>query len=162
MGGEMKTRLITDRGQSIVETVILLPLMLILLAGGWWAFQNISLSDAAESAAHAHLLRAGRNLPLITSELSKTIHSTDNAVRLEGGNRSLVGGIPFFSNLSGATIASAGVSCQKEQIGAFIDLPDHNLRREAEAAVDCWGKDSRSGSSIKTTVLAVIGVSLIK
>jgi len=158
----MKTRLKTARGQSIVETIILLPLMLILLAGGWWAFQNISLSDAVESAAHTHLIRTGRNLPSITSELSKTIHSGENSVLLEGKNHSLVGKIPFFSGLSGNTFASAGVSCQKEQVGAFIDLPDHDLKREAEAAIDCWGKDSRSGSVIQTSVLALIGVGLIK
>ena len=158
----MKTRLKTTRGQSIVETLILLPLMLILLAGGWWAFQNISLSDAAESSAHANLIRTGRSLPSIASELSKTIHPGENSARLESKNHSLVGKIPFFSGLSGNTFASTSVSCPKEQVGAFIDLPDHSLRREAEAAVDCWGKDSRSGSSIKTAVLAIIGVSLIK
>jgi len=158
----MKTRLQTARGQSIVETVILLPLMLILLAGGWWAFQYTSLSNAAESAAHAHLLRTGRNLPSIASELSKTIHPEENSAQLEGKNHSLVGKIPFFSGLSGNTFASVSVSLQKEQVGAFIDLPDYNLSREAEAAVDCWGKDSRSGSVIQTTVWAAIGVGLIK
>ena len=146
----------------MVETIILLPLMLILLAGGWWAFQNLSLSDAAESAAHVHLLRTGRNLSPITSELSKTIHPGENTVRLNGENSSFFKGIPFFNNLLGNTVASADVSCQKEQVGAFIDLPDHNLGRKAEAAVDCWGKSSRSGSSIKNTISAVVAVGAIK
>ena len=158
----MKTRPKSTQGQSIVETIVLLPLLFILLAGGWWAFQNLSLSDAAESAAHAHLLRSGRNLPEITTQLSKTIHPDKDTVRMESGNRPLISAIPFFSGLSGNSFASVSVSCPKEQMGAFIDLPDHDLRREAEAALDCWGKDSRSGSAIKTTVLVAIGVSLIK
>ena len=156
----MKIRLKNNRGQSLVETVILLPLMLILLSGGWWAYQNISLSDAAESAAHAHLLRTGRGQAAITSELSKTIHPEDNTVRIESGNRSFFSLIPF-TGLSGNNVASASVSSQTVQAGAFIDMPDHNLRREAEAAVDCWGQNSRSGKVIKGAVIIAVAVGAI-
>ena len=150
-----------NRGQSLVETVILLPLMLILLSGGWWAYQNISLSDAAESAAHAHLLRTGRGQAPITSELSKTIHPEDNTVRIESGNRSFFGPITYFTGLSGNNVASASVSSQTVQAGAFIDLPDHNLRRDAEAAVDTWGQNSRTGKVIKGVVIIAVAVGAI-
>ena len=158
----MKTRQEAARGQSLVETAILLPLLLILLAGGWWAFQDLSLSGAVESAVHTHLLRSGRNLPSIAPELSKMIHPVDNTVRMASTNRSLVGAIPFFSGLSGNTAVSVGVSRQKEQIGGFIDMPDHDFRREAEAAVDCWGENSRSGSTIRSTVTTIVAVSALR
>jgi hypothetical protein len=44
----------------------------------------------------------------------------------------------------------------RETGGAFIDLPDHDIRREAEGAVDCWGKETKSGSIIRGTVNAIL------
>ena len=157
----MKMRLKNNSGQSLVETIILTPLIFILLAGGWWAYQNISLSDAAESAAHVHLLRVGRNIAPIASELSKTIHHGENTVKFESGNRRLFGLIPYFSGLSGNTVASAGVSCQTVQMGSFIDLPDHNLKREAEGAVDCWDKNTRTGKTVKKAIIGAIAFGIL-
>lgn len=152
----MRTRLAPSAGQSIVETVLLLPLLLILLAGGFWAFRNLSLAGASESAAHAHLLRTGRDHRSITSRLSPTIHPDGSTVRIRGGNDSLVASLPLFSGMSGNTVASAAVSCPKEQAGAFMDLPAHDVRRTAEGAVDCWGEDTRSGSRIRGTVTVIL------
>ncbi|MEW6720166.1 MAG: hypothetical protein AB1346_06940 [Thermodesulfobacteriota bacterium] len=58
--------------------------------------------------------------------------------------------------MSGRTVASAAVSVEREQVGGFIDLPFHVIRREAEGAVDCWGKGTKSGSTIRRTVQAVV------
>lgn len=143
-------------GQSILETVLLLPLLLILLAGGFWSFRNLSLSGASESAAHAHLLRTGRTLPSIGTLLSRTIHPEDDAVKLQGGNAPLSPGLPLFGGMEGNTLASATVACPKEQAGAFLDLPAHRVRREAEGAVDCWGKGTKSGSTLRGTVNAIL------
>jgi len=41
-------------------------------------------------------------------------------------------------------------------VGAFIDLPSHNVRREAEGAVDCWGKETGSGSTIRAAVGGIL------
>lgn len=92
----------------------------------------------------------------MADRLSRTIHKEENTVRLKGTQKPLAGKVPLFDGLSGNTFASAAVSCPKEQAGAFIDLPDHDARREAEGAVDCWGKNSRSGSTIRGTVLGII------
>ncbi len=145
-----------SEGQSVLETVLLLPLLLILLAGGYWSFRNLSLSGAAESAAHAHLLRTGRRLPSIEPSLARTIHHGDNTVRLHGRNGPVMSGLPLFGGMSGTTAAEAAVACRKERAGAFPGLPDHNLRRDAEGAVDCWGKGTRSGSVIRGTVNAIL------
>lgn len=143
-------------GQSILETILLLPVLLVLLAGGYWSYRQLSLSGSAESAAHAHLLRTGRNLPSIGSRLARTIHPADNAVRLHGGNDPLVAQLPLFRNMSGRTVASADVSCPKEAGEEFFDLPRHNAHRVAEGAVDCWGKGTRSGSTIRRTVRGIL------
>ena len=152
----MKSRRTSSCGQSLVETVLVLPLLLILLGGGYWLYRNLSLSSSAESAAHAQMLRAGRRLAGIEPRLSGTIHPGDNVVRIEAHNDPLIGEVPLFRGLAGRTIAAADVSLGKEPVGAFLDLPSHALRREAEGAVDCWGKETPSGSTVRRTVQGIL------
>ena len=143
-------------GQSLVEVVLLLPPLLILLGGGYWFYRNLSLLSSAESASHAQMLRAGRRLGGIEPRLSGTIHPGDNVTRIEAHNNPLIGEVPLFRGLAGRTIASADVSLGKEPVGAFLDLPSHSLRREAEGAVDCWGKETPSGSTVRRTVQGIL------
>ena len=144
------------RGQSLVEAVLLLPVLLILLGGAYWFYRDLSLSSAAESVAHAQMLRAGRRLAGIEPLLSRSILPGDDAARIEAHNDPLVGEVPLFRGLPGRTIASADVSLGKEPVGAFLDLPSHALRKEAEGAVDCWGKETPPGSTIRRTVQGIL------
>lgn len=152
----MKSHRTSPCGQSLIETALVLPLLLILLGGGYWFYRNLSLSSSAESAAHAQMLRAGRRLAGIEPRLSGTIHPGDNVVHIEAHNDPLIGEVPLFGGLAGRTIASANVSLEKEPVGAFLDLPSHALRREAEGTVDCWGKESPSGSTVRRTVQGIL------
>ena len=152
----MKGRRNPQGGQALVETVLLLPLLLILLGGGYWCFRDLSLSSSAESAAHAQMLRTGRRQAGIEPRLSGTIHPGDNVARLEGRNDPLVGEVPLFRGLAGRTIAAANVSLGREPVGVFLDLPSHALRREAEGVVDCWGKETPSGSTVRRTVQGIL------
>ena len=153
---EMKRGGPSSCGQSVVETALVLPLLLILLGGGYWFYRNLSLSASAESAAHAQMLRAGRGLAGIGPRLSGTIHPGDNVSRIEARNDPLIGEVPLFGGLTGRTTASANVSLGKEPVGAFLDLPSHALLREAEGAVDCWGKERPSGSAVRRTVKGIL------
>ncbi|HEX2720856.1 MAG TPA: TadE/TadG family type IV pilus assembly protein [Candidatus Deferrimicrobium sp.] len=148
----MKIRRTSPFGQSVVETVLILPLLLILLGGGYWFYRNLSLSSSAESAAHAQMLRAGRRLRGIEPRLSGTIHPGEDVARIEAHNDPLIGEVPLFRGLAGRTTASADVSLGKEPVGAFLDLPSHAFRRTSEGAVDCWGKGTPSGSTVRGTV----------
>ena len=152
----MKTRRNSPGGQSLVETVLGLPMLLILLGGGYWFFRDLSLSSSAESAVHAQMLRTGRRQAGIEPRLSGTIHPGDNVARLEGRNDPLVGEVPLFRGLAGRTIAAANVSLGREPVGVFLDLPSHALRREAEGVVDCWGKETPSGSTVRRTVQGIL------
>jgi len=143
-------------GQSLVESMLLLPLLLILLGGGYWFYRDLSLSSSAESAAHAQMLRTGRRLTGIEPRLSGSIHPEIDAVRIEGRNDPLVAEVPLFRGLAGGTIASAVVSVGIEPVGAFLDLQPHALRRESEGAVDCWGKETRSGDTVRRTVQGIL------
>jgi hypothetical protein len=152
----MKNLRTTPCGQSLIETAMVLPLLLILLGGGYWFYRDLSLSSSAESAAHAQMLRTGRRLAGIEPRLSGTIHPGDNVAHIEAHNDPLIGVVPLFSGLSGRTTASADVSLGNEPVGAFLDLPSHALRREAEGAVDCWGKETPSGSTVRRTVRGIL------
>jgi len=152
----MKSHRKSPCGQSLVETALVLPLLLILLGGGHWFYRNLSLSSSAESAAHAQMLRAGRRLEGIEPRLAGTIHPGDNVAHIEAHNDPLIGEVPLFGGLAGRTIASATVSLGKEPVGAFLDLPSHAFRREAEGAVDCWGKETSSGTTVRRTVQGIL------
>lgn len=152
----MKGDRTTPRGQALVETVLVLPLLLVLLGGGYWFYRYLSLSSSAESAAHAQMLRAGRRLAGIESRLSGTIHPGDNVARIEAHNDPLIGEVPLIRGMAGRTTASVNVSLGKEPVGALLDLPSHNLRREAEGAVDCWGKGTPSGATVRRTVQGIL------
>jgi hypothetical protein len=152
----MKSRRTSPSGQSLVETALVLPLLLILLGGGYWFYRNLSLSSSAESAAHAQMLRTGRRLAGIEPRLSGTIYPGDNVAHIEAHNDPLIGEVPLFRGLAGRTIASADVSLGKEPVGAFLDLPSHALRRKAGGAVDCWGKGTPSGSTVRRTVQGIL------
>jgi hypothetical protein len=152
----MRNRRESPGGQAIVETLLVVPLLLVLLGGGYWFYRDLSLSSSAESAAHAQMLRAGRRQTGIEHRLSETIHPGVAIARIEARNDPLIGEVPLFRGLAGRTIASANVSLGKEPVGAFLDLPSHALRREAEGAVDCWGKDTPSGGSIRRTVRGIL------
>jgi hypothetical protein len=102
------------------------------------------------------MLRTGRRLAGIEPRLSGTIHPGDNVAHIEAHNDPLIGVVPLFSGLSGRTTASADVSLGNEPVGAFLDLPSHALRREAEGAVDCWGKETPSGSTVRRTVRGIL------
>jgi hypothetical protein len=152
----MKQHRTSPAGQSLVETVLVFPLLLILLGGGYWVYRHLSLSSASGSAAHTHMLRAGRRLPGIESRLSGTIHPGDNVARIGARTDPLIGEVPMFRGLAGRTTASADVSLGNEPVGAFLDLPPHAFRREAEGAVDCWGKETPSGLTVRRTVQGIL------
>ena len=143
-------------GQALVETVLVLPLLLILLGGAYWIYRDLSLSSSAESVAHAQMLRAGRRLAGIEPRFSGSIHPGNDIARIDAHNDPLIGEVPLFRGLAGRTIASVNVSLGKEPVGAFLDLPSHALRREAEGAVDCWGKETPSGSTVRRTVHGIL------
>ena len=114
----MKRRRNSPGGQALVETALALPLLLILLGGGYWFYRDLSLSSSAESAAHSQMLRAGRRRAGIEPLLSGTIHPGDNVARIEAHNDPLVGEVPLFRSLAGRTVASADVDRKSTRLNS--------------------------------------------
>ena len=145
-----------SRGQSLVETALALPLLLALLAGGYWVCTHLFLAGAAESAAHAQLLRSGRGQPDIARALADTVRAGGNGVNVSGRNAPLQGSIPPFSMLAGRTFSSVDFSRPREGVGAFLDLPPHRRNASREATVDCWGGNTSSGKKVRRVVQGVV------
>lgn len=140
-------------GQSLVETAIVLPLLLSLLALGYWGFRRLSHAGSAMSAAQVQLLRAGRGQQDMANVLAGSVCPRGEGVTVSARNGSLSRGIPPFTGLSGRTISSVDVSRPPEKIaGGFIEPPRHDFRIRREGAVDCWGVGSRSGRNVRDTV----------
>lgn len=139
-------------GQSLVETAIVLPLLLLLLAVGYWGFRQLSLEAAATSAAQAHLLRAGRAQADISASLAASILPNGKGVAVSAHDTSLARRVPPFSGLVGRTVSSIDVSRRSDAIGGFLELPRHEFRASQEGAVDCWRSGSRSGRNVRRVV----------
>ena len=149
-------RLRGSGGQSLVETAIVLPLLLVLLAAGYWGFRRLSLEGAATSAAQAHLLRAGRMQTDISTALAASVLPGGESVTVSARGTPLAQRVPFFSGLAGRTVSSVDVSRQSDAIGGFLELPHHEFRANREGAVDCWWRGSRSGKDVRRFVRATL------
>lgn len=145
-----------SRGQSLLETALALPLVLALLAGGYWVCTELFLSGAAESAAHAKLLRSGRGQHGIDSPLAETVLPGGTGVDVSGENRSLAGGFPLFPGLSGRTAASVGYTLHRDDVGAYLDIPSHRGTIAREATVDCWSGTSPSGKKVRRVIQGIL------
>jgi hypothetical protein len=140
----------------LLETALALPLLLALLAGGYWVCADLFLSGAAESAAHAHLLRSGRGQPGIEGPLAATVLPRGEGVEWSGGNRPLAGGYPLFPGLSGRTAASLRYTLHRGDVGGYSDLPPHRGSRGREATVDCWGGNTPSGKKVRRFIQGIL------
>ena len=149
-------RLRDSGGQSLVETAIVLPLLLVLLGGGYWGFRRLSLEGAATSAAQAQLLRAGRMQPDISTALSASVLQRGEGVTVSARGTPAAQRVPPFSGLAGRTVSSVDVSRRNDAIGGFLELPRHEFRASREGAVDCWGSGSRSGRDVRRVVRSVV------
>ena len=140
-------------GQSLVETAIVLPLLLSLLALGHWGYRRLSHESAAMSAAQVQFLRTGRGQKDAAKVLSGAVCPRGEGVTVSARNEPLSGGVPPFTGLSGRTVSSVEVSRPPERIaGGTIEPPRHEFRIRREGAVDCWGTGSRSGRNVRRTV----------
>ena len=155
-------RLQGSGGQSLVETAIVLPLLLVLLAGGYWVFRRLSLEGASTSAAQAQLLRAGRMQNDISTNLAASVVPGGKGVTVSARGTPLAQNIPLFSGLSGRTVSSVDVSRKIESVGGYLKLPPHEFHAGREGTVDCWGGGSRSGRGVRRVVRTVVATGALR
>lgn len=136
-------------GQGVVEVVLILPVLLLLLAGSYVCCRATFLLSAAESSAQTETIRTGRRLAGIEQKMSDDILPYDRSVtiRSESTDKSRLLPAPFPS-LAGRTKGFAEIRKGWEEIGRVSDFPTLQAARISEASVDCWEKPSGSGRKI--------------
>src|SRR4030042_6812802 len=146
--GKMTNR--QGSGQSLLEVAIGLTLLLILLLGAYASTRPAILTPRSESVAFAEALRAGRNLPGIEQELSRSILPEGKEVDIRSGRGKQSRLLPSpFPLLAGKTTATAEVRHAWREIETPRWLPPAKILRTAELHADCWGKTTSSGKSIQ-------------
>lgn len=151
-------------GQGLVEIALILPVLLLLLAGGYVCCRGSFLLSAAESAAQTEAIRAGRRLPGIEGKISGDILPYDHkrvTLRFENAEKSRLLPAPFPS-LAGRTKGFAEIRKEWEEIGGISGFPALQAARISEASVDCWEKRSGSGRKIRQVVEGYVATGIFR
>ncbi len=152
-----------ESGQSLLEVAIGLPLLLILLLGAYASTRTAILKSRSESVAFAEALRAGRNLPGIEQELSRSILPEGKEVDIRSGRGKQSRLLPApFPLLAGKTTATAEVRHAWREIENPRWLPPAKILRTAELHADCWGKTTSSGKSIQRWIQGYVLLGVIR
>lgn len=152
-----------EKGQTLVEMALALPILLILLLGAYASTRTAFLKSRAESAAFAEALRVGRNLRGIEEELSRSISPEGKTVTIrsgrEGRSRLLP---PPFPLLAGKTASTVEAQKNWEEIEGAQWLPPVRISQKAELHVNCWGQNSSSGKSIRRYIRGLVVLGAIR
>ena len=152
-----------NKGQALLEIVLLIPVLLVLLLGAYASTRTPILKSRAESAAFTETLRVGRNYRGIERELSMSILPEEEAVDIHSvrnrGGRLLPAPFP---SLAGSTTASVGVRKGWNEIGAPRWMPTVRILQQTESNVDCWGKNTSSGKRVRQWVQGSVLLGVIR
>jgi hypothetical protein len=142
-----------NNGQGLVEAALVLPVLLLLLAGGYVCCRAAFLHSAAESAAQTEALRVGRRLASLKHRISEDILPSESSVvvRSESAGKGRLLPAPFPS-LAGRTRGIVEVRKGWEEAGRGADFPDIAIVRSSEASIDCWDQRSGSGKKIRLVI----------
>jgi TadE-like protein len=151
-----------NRGQALLETVLTIPILLILLLGTYAAARTSFLKSRAESAAFTQTLRAGRSYRGIERELSTSMLPEEATVEILSGKNRDHRLLPApFPSLAGSTKAAVEVRKRWNEIGAPRWMPTVKIIRQAESNVDCWGKETSSGERVRRWVKGMVLLGVI-
>lgn len=144
-------------GQAILEAALVLPLLLILLAGIYVACRSASLRSAAESAAFAQLLREGRRQPSIREKITGSLLPGGRGALLHTERKRTVPMIPsFLPSPEGRTRCAAQLRKEWKEAGQIASWPSLEIAQTVEASVDCWEKRTPSGRKTLNAVRSYV------
>jgi hypothetical protein len=149
-------------GQGLVEVALVLPVMLLLLAGCYVCCRATFLHSAAESAAQTEAIRAGRQLPGIEGKMTGGILPQGHGVIIRPESSGNAGklSIPVRS-LAGRTKGIVEIREEREGIGGFPYFPPLQVSRLSETSVDCWEKKSGSGKKIRYFISGYVATGIL-
>lgn len=152
-----------DSGQAILELALAVPILLIVLLGAYASVRTAFLKSRAESAVFTETLRAGRNLPGISRDLSRSVFPDDRSVQIRNARerdvRLLPSPLPSFAGRSSATVI---LRKEWREVGNPRWLPTAHIERKTELGADCWGKDTPSGKKARRWIRAAVLLGAIR
>lgn len=150
-------------GMAIVELALIVPALLLMLAGTYVAARTAILRCAASSAAQAEAIRAGRRLSGLERDLAETILAGGRsvAIRAEKGKSAALLPAPFPS-LEGRTIGVAEVDKAWDETGDPASFDKVHLTRRSEMSVNCWDSATSSGRKIRNTVTGYVASAVLQ
>ena len=144
-------------GQCLVEIALLLPVMLLLLAGSYVCCRATFLHSAAESAAQTESIRAGRQLSEIGAKMSRDILPQGHGVAIRQETAENVGMLPIpVLSLTGRTKGIVDIREEMAVTSGFPSVPPLTVSRLSEASVDCWERRSGSGKIIRNIITGYV------
>lgn len=151
------------KGQALVEIALFLPILLIVLLGAYAMTRTAFLKTRAQSAAFAVSLRAGRNLAGIAAELSRSVSHEHHTVTIHtGGRRDSRLLPPPFPALTGKTSSVVEIRKPWKELGKPPWLSPVRITQREDFHVDCWGKNSASGKSIRRSISGLVVLGAIR
>ena len=151
-----------SKGNAIVESLIVLPILSLLLAGIVASGNQLSMLSLSESAAHAEALRISRGQSSSASAWNGFLPGDEKRFRFEAATGSGARILPSpFPSLAGR--ASVSVSLDREWdplTRAGLGLDRQQNSRNDSLSGDCWAGGTRSGKKIKTTVKLLVGTGI--
>ena len=151
------------RGQSLVETAAVLPIVLVIFAGLYVACRTGFLAAAAQSAAQVEAIRSGRGMRGIERELAADLLPADNGVIVRGESGRAARLLPSpFPSLAGRSSGVVSVNKTWTETRGIGELPPLSLTRRSDLHADCWGANSASGKKIRGIIRARIALGVIQ
>jgi TadE-like protein len=149
-------------GQGLVEVALVLPVLLLLLAGSYVCCRATFLYSTAESAAQAEAIRAGRQLPGIEGKMSGAILPQGHGVVVRPESSCNAGKLSIpVPSLAGRTKGIVEIREEREGISGFPYLAPLQVSRISEASVDCWEKKSGSGKKIRYFITGYVATGIL-
>lgn len=158
----MKRNRDRSSGNAIVESLVVLPILLLLLAGIVASGNQLSMLSLSESASHAEALRNSRSQSSCASAWNGFLPVEESRFRFEASSGSDAGILPSpFPSLAGRSSVSVVLDRDWDPLThAGIGLDRQHLSRTDSLSGDCWGGGSKSGKKIKTTVKLLVGTGI--
>lgn len=162
MEGKAMTRR-SNCGQAFLECALFAPALLIILLGGYASVRTAILKSRAESAAITETLRAGRNLPGIGRDLSRSVLPDDRAVQIRNARgRNALPLPPPLPSFAGRSSATVTLRKEWREIGTPRWLPTAHIERTTELGADCWERETPSGKKARGWIRAVVLLGAIR
>lgn len=149
-------------GNAVVESLLVLPILSLLIAGIVASGNQLSMLSLSESASHAEVLRSSRGQSSSAATWNGFLPRDEKRFRFETSSGSGARILPSpFPSLAGRESISVVLDREWDPLTrAGIGLDRQHISRSDSLSGDCWSGSSRSGKKIKNTVKFLVGTGI--